>query len=84
MIVLAAAEAKNSFGKMIDLAQREPITIEKKGRAIAVVLSIADYKRLELLEDEFWANKASEAIKDGFIGKEESNNLLQRVLNARD
>ena len=84
MLVLAAAEAKNSFGKMIDTAQREPITIEKKGRAVAVVLSMEEYIRFESLEDKFWANKAEEAIKEGFIGKEKSANVLQGILNAKN
>jgi len=84
MKVLAAAEAKNNFGKMIDAAQREPITIAKKGRAIAVVLSMEEYAKLEALENEFWVNKAKLAVKEGFIGAKESFNLLQGILNAKD
>lgn len=84
MLVLAAAEAKNSFGKMIDTAQREPITIEKKGRAVAVVLSMEEYTKFESLENKFWTNKAEDAIKEGFIGKEKSASLLQGILNAQD
>ena len=53
MLILPAAEAKNNFGKMIDTAQREPITIEKKGRAVAVVLSMEEYAKLEALETEY-------------------------------
>ena len=84
MRVLAAAEAKNGFGKMIDMAQRGPVTIEKKGRAVAVILSMEEYSKFESLENEFWSNKALEAINDGFIGKEKSANLMQRILNAGD
>ena len=84
MKVFAAVEAKNGFGRMIDIVQREPVVIEKKGRAVAVVLSMEEYTRFESLENEFWANKALEALNDGFIGKEESTNLMQRILNARD
>lgn len=80
MKVFAAVEAKNNFGKMMDFVQREPITIEKKGRAVAVVLSIDEYKRLESMEDEFWGNKALEAIDDGFIGKEKSADLMKKML----
>ncbi|MEK6734411.1 MAG: type II toxin-antitoxin system Phd/YefM family antitoxin [Pseudomonadota bacterium] len=84
MLVLAAAEAKNNFGRMIDTAQREPITIEKKGRAIAVVLSMEEYSKLEALENEFWSNKAKAAIKEGFIGIGQSGELLQGILSAKD
>ena len=84
MLVLAAAEAKNNFGKMIDTAQREPVTIEKKGRAVAVVLSMEEYSKLEALENEFWGARAEEAIKDGFIGEKEGADLIKGFLNAKD
>ena len=44
---VAALEAKNRFGELLDAAQREPVTIEKHGRAVAVVVSAEDYKELE-------------------------------------
>lgn len=84
MLVLAAAEAKNNFGKMIDIVQKEPVTIEKKGRAVAVILSVEEDAKLEALENEFWAKKAQEAIGKGFIGKEKSKDLLQSILNANN
>lgn len=40
---MAALDAKNRFGALLDAAQREPVTIEKHGRPVAVVLSIEDY-----------------------------------------
>jgi prevent-host-death family protein len=47
MQVFAVADAKNLFGKMLDTAQRESIVIEKKGRAVAVVMSMEEYHRFE-------------------------------------
>ena len=46
MKTLAASTAKNSFGILLDSAQQEPVTLTKKGRAVAVVLSVAEYERL--------------------------------------
>lgn len=43
---VAATEAKNRFGAILDDAQREPIVIRRQDRDIAVVLSMADYERL--------------------------------------
>jgi len=43
---VAATEAKNRFGAIIDDAQREPVVIRRQDRDIAVVLSMADYERL--------------------------------------
>lgn len=45
---IAAKEAKTHFGALLDNAQREPITIEKHGRAVAVVLSTQEYNDLKL------------------------------------
>lgn len=80
MQTLAAADAKNSFGKMLDTAQRESIVIEKKGRAVAVVMSMEEYHRFEELENAMWGNKALEAENNGFVGIKESNEILERFL----
>jgi len=47
---MAALEAKNRFGEMLDAAQREPVSIEKHGRPVAVVVSAEDYRELEALK----------------------------------
>ena len=46
MKVMAAGKAKNGFGLLIDTARAEPVTIEKHGRPVAVVLSVEEYERL--------------------------------------
>lgn len=43
MTKLSASEAKTHFGALIDQAQKEPVTIEKQGRPVAVVLSYSAY-----------------------------------------
>ena len=43
---MSARDAKNSFGRLIDLARAEPIAIEKYGRSVVVVLSVEEYERL--------------------------------------
>ena len=50
MRTVAALEAKNRFGELLDRAQREPVTIEKHGRAVAVVVSAEEYKEMEALK----------------------------------
>lgn len=82
MKALAAKDAKNGFGRLLDMAQREPVTIEKKGRPVAVMLSTEEYERLESLEEQHWANRAAQAEKEGFIGQDESESLLGDILNA--
>jgi prevent-host-death family protein len=48
MKAIAAKDAKNNFGEMLDTVQREPITIEKHGRAVAVVMSAQEYQQMKL------------------------------------
>lgn len=43
---LSAAEAKNAFGHLIDLARHEPVLIEKHNRPVVVVISIEEYDRM--------------------------------------
>lgn len=43
---LSAAEAKNAFGHLLDLARHEPVLIEKHNRPVIVVMSIEEYDRL--------------------------------------
>lgn len=84
MQIFAASEAKNKFTSILDLAQREPVTIEKKGRPIVVVLSVDEYKRLEIMEDKILGTMAKKAGKEGYIGAENSNKLIQELLNVKD
>lgn len=43
---VAATEAKNRLGAILDQAQREPIVIQKQDRDFAVVLSMSEFERL--------------------------------------
>ena len=49
---MSANDAKARFGQLLDAAQREPVTIEKHGRPIAVVLSKDAYDEIEALKLE--------------------------------
>lgn len=44
MKTLSAREAKNAFGEFLDLSQREPVIVTKRGRPVSVMLSIKDIK----------------------------------------
>lgn len=82
MVHLRATDAKNQFGHMLDTAQREAVLIEKNGRSVAVVLSDEEYKRLLQLEDTLWALKAQMSKKKGFYSEDESDSILDDILNA--
>ncbi len=85
MKTIAAREAKNGFGRLLDTARREPVTISRNGRPVAVVLSIEDYQRFEELEDALWAARAEEAEKDAeWLGVEESEAFIKKILDAEN
>lgn len=50
MKTVAAKEAKNRFGQLIDDAQRGPVTVEKNGRPFVVVQSYEDYQTSERMK----------------------------------
>lgn len=52
MRTFTAADAKNRFGELLDTARREPVRIEKHGRAVAVMVSEEDYALLQQMKRE--------------------------------
>jgi prevent-host-death family protein len=68
METIPALDAKNQFGALLDKAQREPVTISKNGRPVAVVMSHDTFQkheraRLDLLRQEI--GKGMEDLKRG-------------------
>jgi len=74
---VAATEAKNRLGAILDDAQREPIVIRRQDRDIAVVISMADYERLRSgnvrafldLRKEVAAEAAAKGLTDERLGE---------------
>jgi prevent-host-death family protein len=46
MAAMTATDAKNKFGQVLEMAQAEPVRIQKNGRDVAVVLSAEQYENL--------------------------------------
>lgn len=46
MTTLTAKEAKDGFGRLIDLARAAPVTIAKHGRPVVVVMAVEEFERL--------------------------------------
>ena len=47
MQTLTAKQAKNGFGRLIDLACAEPVTVAKHGRPVVVVMAAEEFARLK-------------------------------------
>jgi len=52
MQALSARDAKYNFGRLLDMARAEPVTVEKHGRAVVVVVAVEEYARLKAIESE--------------------------------
>ena len=80
MVKMSANNAKARFGELLDTARREPVTIEKHGRPVAVVLSTEDYSDLEKLKlarlhDEI--DRGLEALDQGSMIEADASGLQE-------
>lgn len=64
MRTFSAADAKNRFGEVLDAAQREPVRIEKHGRATAVIVSEAEYAEMAFQIAEIERFKIAKGLAD--------------------
>ncbi len=76
---LASGEAKTNFGRLLDMSQREPVTIEKHGRPVSVILSFEEFERYQMLEDKVWAMEAEKAAAGGYLSVADSENFLKSL-----
>jgi antitoxin Phd len=77
-----ATEAKNKFGQILETAMSEPVAIGKKGRRVAVMMSMKEYQRLTDIEDRYWGEKALQAVQEGFVSEKDTKEWLVRKLDA--
>lgn len=82
MLNVAATEIKQRLGQYLESARSEPVVIEKSGRPSVVMISFAEYERLQMLDDAWWGEKASIAMEGGFAGVNTAMRRLQERLNA--
>ena len=58
---ITATDAKNRFGQMLEMAQAEPVHVQKNGRDVAVVISPEEFRRLQ---DSATAPKVRPLVED--------------------
>ena len=79
MQIVSATEAKQSFGSIIDKAQREPVMIRKQNRDVAVIMSIEDYQRItriNIAEFQQFRDKIGKKAQNCGLTEEKLNELL--------
>ena len=66
MRYVSASKAKNRLGTVLEAVQREPVTIRRRNREVAVVIAPARYRQLtstNVAEFQRFCNHVSEAAK---------------------
>ena len=69
MKTLASTEAKSDFGALLDFVQLGPVTIEKQGQPVAVVISYEAYQQREALKLESLQNDLLAGIRQADNGE---------------
>lgn len=82
MRTISSTEAKSNFGALLDTAQREPVIVQKKGRSVAVMVSMADFEAHEALKLAHLQRDLREGIEQAdrgelYNGDEVFNALLK-------
>ncbi len=66
---ISASEAKTNFGQLLERVQREPLTISKKGRPVAVLMSIDEFETHQRLKLEQLRRAVRAGLRELNAGK---------------
>jgi antitoxin Phd len=80
------SDARRRFGRLLEIARCEPVTITKNGCAVAIMLSASDDGVIaaveSFLQERYWCKRIADAERGGYIGARESKRILSEALNA--
>jgi len=76
---VAAKEAKNRFGELLEAVQRHPIIITKNNRAVAELRRISEKTRFEEAEEAIWLERTLKAEKEGYLGVKKSEEFMKKL-----
>ena len=79
MKTMTATDAKQSFGSLLSMVEKEPVTIQKTNKDVAVVISAQQYQELKRMQDIVYGEAAKLAIKEGIISATESEDFLNSL-----
>ena len=86
MTLFTASDAGRRFGWLLETVQREPVTITKNGRAVAIMLPASDDSMIAVvegfLEERYWGERTADAERGGYIGAQKSKRILSAALNS--
>lgn len=80
MVTVTSVEAQNRFGQLIDMAQRETVTVTRHGRPAAFIVSPRDME--ELLDARRRRGRAVKELEAWCAGARQSQSPTQTVASA--
>jgi prevent-host-death family protein len=83
MITMTSVEAQNHFGMLLDTAQREPITITRRGRPVAYLFSPQEYEILTHTKNISAAQLSSAQLLSSFRGSGQGGSAA-RLITERE
>lgn len=82
METLTASDAKREFGDVLLKAQSAPVTINKNGKPVAVVVSFAEYEQLEACKEAQLKAAIQAGIADIAAGRVSAgDDVIKRLRN---
>ena len=79
MRTMTSTQARQNFSYLISSIGREPVSIEKQRKSVAMIISSSRYEELKRLEDILYAKAAKLAIEEGLAPQNEVNDLLDSI-----
>ncbi len=83
MLLINAKDAQNRFGEIMTAVNKEPVVINRYGKASAVIISYEEYQKFEELEDLYWSLKAKYSEQEGYLSVKESDDIMDQILNVK-
>ena len=80
MKTISSTQARQNFRDIINIAVKEPVSILKKNKPVATIISSDRYQELKKLEDTLYIKAAKLAIDEGLVSKQESKDLLDSIV----
>ena len=72
---------KTKPGEVLDKVKNTPITVERYGKPVAIIITPEQYERFENLEDAYWLKVIEARRKEGgYLSADESLKAVQDLL----
>jgi len=84
MRTMTSVEAQNHFGLLLDTAQREPVTITRRGRPVAYLFSPQEYETLMQAKSERAVHPSITELLADFRGSGHGGGAARLVAERED